>query len=214
MNKARKLTAILFSALLISACTDTHVASTAPSSSTTLTTQALDSTSMAQISQMLEELEARQDDPVGFQVVYYQPDTNERAFRNFYQRASDLKDSEQQGDQNTIQMTPEQKQSVDEQMIAFNHELISILATATYLSDNSGETTPNMVIHISNLSGTDDNSIGFDIYDDGSITLTLDGLLTHGMTNDDTLQAIHNLFVPLIETYSGGQFHWVDELSN
>lgn len=57
MNKARKLTAILFSALLISACTDTHVASTAPSSSTTPTTQALDSTSMAQISQMLEELE-------------------------------------------------------------------------------------------------------------------------------------------------------------
>ena len=208
MKRKRTLLFILMGSMLIGGCTNGNNQITPSTQVDTPTPSAiLDSTSNDQIQKMMGLLEQRVDDPTGFQVIYYQPNTNDMAFENFYKRPQQADIELAQQHYNVDTMIEDQQLLVEKKMVTFNHDLLSILKEISYMADTDGEASKNKVVHIFNLANTDDNTIAFDIYDDGSIRLTLDGLITHAAISNEDVQSFVQLFEPLVETYSGKQFH-------
>ena len=208
MKRKSTLLFVLMGSMLIGGCTNGNNQITPSAQVDTPTPSAiLDSTSNDQIQKMMGLLEQRVDEPTGFQVIYYQPNTNDMAFENFYKRPQQADIELAQQHYNVDTMIEDQQLLVEKEMVTFNHDLLSILKEISYMADTDGEASKNKVVHIFNLANTDDNTIAFDIYDDGSIRLTLDGLITHAAISNEDVQSFVQLFEPLVETYSGKQFH-------
>ena len=219
MKRTIKLVLATLALFLPVACASDSVEMSTPNSTQDSASQtALDQTSVNQIQTMLDTLTSLQDDPTGFQVNYYEPNSNTLAFYNFYVRGSDLPQSDTNENEileptiNPKAMTTAQHDLVEAEMIDFNHDLLTILKDATYQPLTDSSSTGNRVIHIFNVMDQP-NNVSFDVYTDGSIIVTFDDQVTRASINSTSVEMITDLFEPLIKTYSGKQFHWVDDLS-
>ena len=220
MKKKMNLILAVTLLLLPTACSSSTDSETLTPSATVENALAivLDQTSTDQIQKMLDTLTSLQDDPLGFQVNYYQPGSNTLAFQNFYVRAEDVPQMENSAPTTVdapsdgTMVTPSQKELVNTQMIDFNHQLLTILTDASYQPSNEKSDTANKVLHIFNVMDQP-NNVCFDVYADGSITVIIDEKITHATVDQQVVETIDDLFEPLIHTYSGGQFHWVDDLA-